>query len=664
MPKLGLGLSLPQTLKVGGPLIPSAGLFLWLKADAGTTQNASLLNSLLAYWNLDNDSWLDSSGNGNTLTAYNEVTVGTGLISDCAEIFSANGSYLDKSSTNFNIGTADASISIWINPASYGSGGYNDFAGSVFDFRNNGGGKEWLLIFNDVGNLRIWQTPTSYETNAQIPLNTWTHIVVSRNAGTTSFYINGSLDGTFADTENFQSQIFTLGGPVDVPGDPEYLHYDGRIDEVGVWNRALTGAEITSLYNSGAGKAYPFAGTTQSVNAWADQSGNGNNVVGIAGYTASSINDFPTIDFNGGDYLQNFDFPNLNQNNTIFIVIKPNNGGNGTIYSQGNATNGLFFDGSSTPIYACPNIQAIITSSKTINDGVSAILSVETNTYDSVLRINGTSYGSNFFDGFESENTILNIGCNTNSGDYNLHGQIAEIVIYNRALTTPERQQVEAYLGNKYSIDLTGTIFNNTFNSTVDAQNTTWALGPFQEIATAPTGCPNPNCLHLLQGGAGTASLYSQQGFGQLGMLDLTQSYTIECWFYVTDINNFFHLTRGDGGDPIYILFNGDRSITVFTNPESISTNSSIFNLNSWNNFAVTVSQESSKTIIYINGLNCAEMNYTTNTNGHPARWEWGVVHDFNNGYDIYISNMRWTQKVLYTSNFTPSFTNFPNAQL
>jgi len=189
-----------------------------------------------------------------------------------------------------------------------------------------------------------------------------------------------------------------------------------------------------------------------NVTAWTDQSGNGNNVVGTAGYTASSINYLPTIDFNGGDYLQNFDFPNLNQNNTIFIVIKPNNGGNGTIYSQGNATNGLFFDGSSTPIYACPNIQAIITSSETINDGVSAILSVETNTYNSVLRINGTSYGSNFFNGFESENTILNIGCNTNSEDYNLYGQIAEIVLYNRALTTPERQQVESYLNIKYAI--------------------------------------------------------------------------------------------------------------------------------------------------------------------------------------------------------------------
>ena len=32
--------------------------------------------------------------------------------------------------------------------------------------------------------------------------------------------------------------------------------FDGRIDEVGVWNIALDASQVTALYNSGAGKAY------------------------------------------------------------------------------------------------------------------------------------------------------------------------------------------------------------------------------------------------------------------------------------------------------------------------------------------------------------------------------------------------------------------------
>ena len=36
------------------------------------------------------------------------------------------------------------------------------------------------------------------------------------------------------------------------------LFYDGLIDEVGVWNRALSGSEVAELYNGGSGDPYPF----------------------------------------------------------------------------------------------------------------------------------------------------------------------------------------------------------------------------------------------------------------------------------------------------------------------------------------------------------------------------------------------------------------------
>lgn len=38
------------------------------------------------------------------------------------------------------------------------------------------------------------------------------------------------------------------------------LCWDGLIDEVGLWGRALTSGERTTLYNAGAGLAYPFSG--------------------------------------------------------------------------------------------------------------------------------------------------------------------------------------------------------------------------------------------------------------------------------------------------------------------------------------------------------------------------------------------------------------------
>ena len=231
-------------------------------------------------------------------------------------------------------------------------------------------------------------------------------------------------------------------------------------------------------------------------------------------------------------------------------------------------------------------------------------------------------------------------------------------------------------------------IFDNTFNSTVNAQHTTWQLGPYQEIVTSPPGCPNAQCLHFsqaIQTDNDLPSLYSNQGFGYLGMLDLTKSFTIECWFYVTNIDQnadhfgnmgAFSLLRSDGGDPFDITFLGNRSVRVGVNTEDnpytyYSTSSNIFNLNSWNHIAVTSNQLLGKTTTYINGVNRAEANYTTNTNGNGynwgsipnSAWEFSKTHgEDENGYNIYISNMRWTQAVRYTTNFTPTFVNFYNS--
>jgi hypothetical protein len=48
-------------------------------------------------------------------------------------------------------------------------------------------------------------------------------------------------------------------------------------------------------------------------------------------------------------------------------------------------------------------------------------------------------------------NTAPTIGCDW-CGSYNLDGDIAEIIIYNRKVDTPERAQVNSYLNRKYGL--------------------------------------------------------------------------------------------------------------------------------------------------------------------------------------------------------------------
>ena len=64
MPKLGLGLSLPQTRAALGLPIPASGLSLWLRADAGVTFSGT-----------DVEAWADQSGNSVTAVPWDEYPI-------------------------------------------------------------------------------------------------------------------------------------------------------------------------------------------------------------------------------------------------------------------------------------------------------------------------------------------------------------------------------------------------------------------------------------------------------------------------------------------------------------------------------------------------------------------------------------------------------------
>jgi hypothetical protein len=94
---------------------------------------------------------------------------------------------------------------------------------------------------------------------------TWYHVVGTFDGGTGNLkiYINGTLENTepSALTGVFNSTAQFQIGHIQEFGGGAGGYFDGIIDEFGVWSRALSGAEVTELYNSGSGLAYPFAST-------------------------------------------------------------------------------------------------------------------------------------------------------------------------------------------------------------------------------------------------------------------------------------------------------------------------------------------------------------------------------------------------------------------
>jgi len=89
--------------------------------------------------------------------------------------------------------------------------------------------------------------------SANLTANQWIHIVAVYNQSSANvvFYINGVVS---ADNGNsIYSSIYNSSTHLDIgrkqDSSPEY--FPGSLDDVRIYNRALTQAEITQLYNLG-----------------------------------------------------------------------------------------------------------------------------------------------------------------------------------------------------------------------------------------------------------------------------------------------------------------------------------------------------------------------------------------------------------------------------
>ena len=207
-----------------------------------------LWNGLQAYYTADNTP-NDALGTYNG-TLVNGATYGTGIINQGFSLDGVN-DYVDISTSfgqSFSAPTSAHTYSAWVYPTSV----------SGFNFIINNGtstiGTSMLLNGNKISfffNGGVNQTFS----NVTVPINTWTLVTVVYNgSGNVSFYKNGVFDVSKVAswTESAGTSLTNIGSYVKANH-----FFDGIIDEIGAWNRALDSTELTELYNSGVGKQYP-----------------------------------------------------------------------------------------------------------------------------------------------------------------------------------------------------------------------------------------------------------------------------------------------------------------------------------------------------------------------------------------------------------------------
>ncbi|MFH1521798.1 MAG: LamG domain-containing protein [archaeon] len=95
--------------------------------------------------------------------------------------------------------------------------------------------------------FRVRTSASESVANSELTSGSWYHLVVTYDRATVRFYLNGVADGT-------DSQTSALGTshPVQIARGVGYAqkYFNGTIDEVMIYNRALSGEEVEELYES------------------------------------------------------------------------------------------------------------------------------------------------------------------------------------------------------------------------------------------------------------------------------------------------------------------------------------------------------------------------------------------------------------------------------
>lgn len=217
-----------------------------------------LLVDMVAYWRLEEGSGtrFDSFAS-HDLTDDNTVLSASGLVGTAADFEADNAESLSRLDSDLEIVDVDRTLLSWVNFESL-------TASQAFMGVWGVGTENFIVQKNTSGNFRFnLQTTDGFKvleatTFGAPTTSTWYMVICEHDASGDLITIqvnNGTIDSlaTGGAPVAIAGQEFTLGN-LDVV-DPTF-GLDGLQDETGVWDRLLTAAEKTFLYNSGSGRSY------------------------------------------------------------------------------------------------------------------------------------------------------------------------------------------------------------------------------------------------------------------------------------------------------------------------------------------------------------------------------------------------------------------------
>ena len=364
--------------------------------------------------------------------------------------FNGSSSYINLNGSVISVGSF--SVSLWVN--------WNDVTNQSRAFHlGDGDGFSDISIFALSGNavVRFADSGSNYrDVSFSVSANQWYHIAMTYDISNNNYkvFLNGVQQGSTIVASGFTTlgNYGAIGARIGSTGTTYYMR--GKIDQVRIFNKALSSSEVTTLY----GETYASS-TKSTTDIFNDGTGialyeldEDASDTGVYTVGQGDIDSGQSADFNGGSEAYNTSVAsNLTGDYSFGFYVKfdslPTEGGLMGIYTPNtsNGTSLAFANGNL--LLNCGNLQTATSISSgywEINKWYHIAVTHD-NGGDVKLYVNNILFStlSTTSTTIQSGSTlILGRSSRTSSGSYNyvqrLNGQIDEVRVYNDVLTEAE----------------------------------------------------------------------------------------------------------------------------------------------------------------------------------------------------------------------------------
>jgi hypothetical protein len=632
----------------------------------------------------NNNTFLDSgtanSGSGFPINCNGNTTQGTFSPfsqTGWGNYFDGSGDYLTiADNAALRIGTQDFWIEAWVYVTSFSS--VNTIA--IKRTYNTTGTGTWFFGIDTNGAVDFDQIQTGATiittNNNAISLNTWTHVAVSRDSSDVwRIFINGNSSGTTSPTNNFD---FSTTEPLVIGNvrDSTNISFKGYISNLrfGIGSPNYTSnfipstTPLTAITNTQLLTCQSNRFIDNSTNSFTITPNGSPSVVAFSPFNPtlpwSSATNGGSGYFDGsGDYLNTSTTQIIPSGSyTVEAWGYPTTSSDGYLVAQGTAGNAARF-----AMGIESNVWYVQVGATRVSSSAAPALNAWTHvaaTFNGstlTLYVNGVSVGTPASTSTNAQNTTLRIG-SLGPSDWAASywtGYIGQVRVSNTVRSVSVPTAPYSNDGNtSFLLNFTNAgIYDATGKNNIETVNDA-------RISTAITPQWGNGSI-LLEPSVGSTQDYllSSAPLSELAFLHNGTPWTVEGWFYTGSTSLQTILSTNGASVSIGIVISissstaGNLSCQIFRGVSgsslSATSSGSVWNVNTWNYFAVVLDASKNLTL-YINGSQVAttsgsSFSFSSSNPTYPlaiGRYQFSTPGGYFNGY---LQDIRITRGIART---------------